>query len=414
MLTPRTGTMCDVIGGIGSSFVMMLRQFLRKAHWRTSRQWHPRIGEWYFRIGFRRNRYASLVCGSAGASRFRKGSSQARFRISVTAVVFSLLFVSPVFASDDDEVLRAFLDHVQYSKSIPAKTKEIVSKEARDRGDESASDFLIEAMALLSPPFLQGLDAYDAEDYPKVISEMKKAAGGDDPFVAANARAFVVKSLAEQDKLEEALEQVTPLVADENALDLHTYFAAEMLYIKGYAELQTLHYSEAGRTLRTMIERYPEAASRLRVTARQMLAELGRREPDKIGDVTDLMVYAARRLGNSDTGDRVQDQQQRAIDLLDALIEEAEDNEQSSSSGGGSGSGKGQSQPQSPMQDSQLPGGSAQEGYLRTTRQAKPGEAWGAMPASERKRILQSLRDSFTSRYRSLVEQYYQELSKEP
>ncbi len=37
-----------------------------------------------------------------------------------------------------------------------------------------------------------------------------------------------------------------------------------------------------------------------------------------------------------------------------------------------------------------------------------------SMPPAERERILQALRDSFPSRYRKLVEQYYEELAKKP
>ena len=66
------------------------------------------------------------------------------------------------------------------------------------------------------------------------------------------------------------------------------------------------------------------------------------------------------------------------------------------------------------MQDSRLPGGSAKEGPLRERRRANPAEAWGSMPPAERERILQALRDSFPSRYRKLVEQYYEELAKKP
>jgi len=98
------------------------------------------------------------------------------------------------------------------------------------------------------------------------------------------------------------------------------------------------------------------------------------------------------------------------------LIEEAEQNEKnsnSSSSSGGSG-GQGAQTPSNPMQQSQLPGGRAGEGALRERRRANPGEMWGAMPPGERERILQALRDNFPSRYRRLVEQYYEELAKKP
>jgi hypothetical protein len=36
------------------------------------------------------------------------------------------------------------------------------------------------------------------------------------------------------------------------------------------------------------------------------------------------------------------------------------------------------------------------------------------MPPAERERVLQALRGTFPTRYRQLVEQYYEELSKKP
>ena len=53
-----------------------------------------------------------------------------------------------------------------------------------------------------------------------------------------------------------------------------------------------------------------------------------------MGDVADLMLYAGRRLGHEHTDEGVQGKQQRAIDLLDKLIEEAEKNEQGGGGGG--------------------------------------------------------------------------------
>ena len=62
-----------------------------------------------------------------------------------------------------------------------------------------------------------------------------------------------------------------------------------------------------------------------------------------------------------------------------------------------------------------LPGGRFnEEGSMRAARRANPGEMWGSMPPAERERILQALRESFPSRYRQLVEQYYEELAKKP
>jgi predicted Fe-S protein YdhL (DUF1289 family) len=52
-------------------------------------------------------------------------------------------------------------------------------------------------------------------------------------------------------------------------------------------------------------------------------------------------------------------------------------------------------------------------GDLRQSVRARPGEEWGKMRPEERERVMQALRQSFPSRYRQLVEQYYRELAKQ-
>ncbi len=336
-----------------------------------------------------------------------------------SAVVAGVIIVcAPLSASAGpavDEMTGAFLKHVQQSETFPKDARQFIAKAWSDRQeDDDAEEFLLEALAVLSATFRDGLDAYDDEDYDKSFGVMNGLSGDGDPYIAANATVYAIKSLIEQNKVEAAATAIEAFLVDPTAVDLYTPYAAEIAFLKGYAELQMLQYGQAAKSLRRMLTSHAEAAQRLRVSARQMLAELARREPERLGDVADLMVYAGRRLGHRYTNDSVQSKQLRAIELLDALIEEAEQNEQGGGGGSGSG-GSGQQSPQSPMPDSQLPGGSAAEGTnLRSARKIRPGTEWGAMPPAEREKILQSLRDSFPSRYRKLVEQYYQDLSKKP
>ena len=178
--------------------------------------------------------------------------------------------------------------------------------------------------------------------------------------------------------------------------------------------LSDLDYDAAGRALSRFVAEFPDAPQRLKMSAAQMLLELQNRQPERIGDVVDLMGFSGRRLTHGDTGDGVRERQARIVELLDKLITEAEEQEAKSGKGGGGGSSRGQQSPQQPMPDSRLPGGEAKEGSLRESRRANPADQWGAMPPAERERVLQALRESFPSRYRQLVEQYYEELAKKP
>jgi hypothetical protein len=132
------------------------------------------------------------------------------------------------------------------------------------------------------------------------------------------------------------------------------------------------------------------------------------------------MVYAGRRLNRGLADQPVRQSQKRAVDLLNQLVEEAEQREkqqqqQSGSPSGGKG-GSGQrmgNAPISPARQSMLPGGSGAKGELDSRPAVRPGEMWGQMRPEDRQRILQSLREGFPSRYRQLVEQYYRQLAKE-
>lgn len=318
--------------------------------------------------------------------------------------------------SGGDEVDKAFLKHVAQRAEVDAQTKAFIEKAWGERSADAApQDFLLEALAVLSPRFRDGLDLYDDGAFDKAFEVMEALSSDADPFVAANARVFAIKCLVEQERLDEASARITAVLADTTSVDLYSHFASEVAFLSGYTALRNLEYDRAEKALQGMLRLFPNAPDRLRVTAGQMLAELRRREPEKLGDVADLMAFAGRRLEHQVTNESVQTRQQHAIDLLDKLIEEAEQAEQNSSSSSGSSGGNNQKSPSSPMPDSSLPGGSSGgPENLRTTRHIKPGEVWGSMPPAEREKILQSLRDSFPSRYRQLVEQYYQELSKQP
>ncbi len=309
------------------------------------------------------------------------------------------------------------------------KTNETLSEQGRDLirsswekcTDCDGAEFLLQGLALLSPEFRSGLDAYDADRYAPCVTIMSGLRGQPNRFVAMNAAAYEIKALVALDRLSDAGERIEQLLsADAAALEEHTYLAGEILFLRGYCLLANLQYERARETLERFLATYPDAGQRLTVSAQQMLSELSNREPGQIGEVVDLMNYSGRRLRHQESGTVVQQKQQRVVDLLDGMIEEAEQQEQSASSSGGggsnsrSGSRSGQQRAPNPMQESKLPGGSASQESLREARRANPADAWGRMPPAQRERILQALRDSFPGKYRELVEQYYEDLAKRP
>jgi len=322
-----------------------------------------------------------------------------------------------------DPLTDRFVQHVRQAGAYDAAARAFIAEQwEQRRAQDDADAFLLEALAVLSEDFRAALAAFQEERYADCAALMAPLADGDDPYLAVNAAVYEIKALIAREALEEAGQGITELRARGDGVERHTHAASELAYLQGYCELGNLDYRAALRSLGAFLERYPDAPQRLRVTARQMITEIERRVPGRIGEVTDLLDYAGRRLGNADSGDRVQQRQQEALDLLDRLIEEAEEQERNARSGGsgGGGSDSPQNRPQpsgDPLPDSRLaPGRPPPAGADadRRRRVARPGEAWGAMQPAERERILQTLKDRFPDRYRQLVEQYYRQLAEEP
>lgn len=325
------------------------------------------------------------------------------------------------------ELVERFVRHVEASPALSEAARQTVAQawsahRADDWSSESEGDrpedFLWAGLAIVSEPFKNALAALDREEHETADAALRTLLEDADPYLSLHAAGLLARSLVEQDRLEEAEPMLVALAARDEELDRLSFLACEVDFLLGYCQLSNLRYAEALATLRRFEERHPDAPDKFRLPARQMLQELAAHEPESLGEVSDLMVYAGRRLAGGVTDESVQGRQQRAVELLEKLIKEAEDSEQQGGGGGG-GSRAGRGGPPrgaggSPADVSALPGGRGTKGPLNQAPTARPGEMWGQMRPEERERILQSLRERFPSRYRQLVEQYYRQLAKEP
>lgn len=318
--------------------------------------------------------------------------------------------------------VERFLESADAMKGLPADARDMMRESWAKCADCDGGEFLMQALTLLSTEFRAGMEAYDADNFEDAAKRMSDLRADANPFLSINAAAMEIKALVNLERLSEAGERIEQLRTDRGtSIDEHTFLAAELEFLRAYCLVADQQFDEAANALEVFLRDRADAPQRLTLAAQQMLAELEDRLPGRMGEVVDLMQFSQRRLREGDSGGKVQERQQRIVELLDRMVEEEEEKENSckkNSSSSGEGGGKdGQQQgqsPQSPMQQSMLPGGSAADQMLREGRRANPGEMWGAMPPAERERVLQALRESFPSRYRQLVEQYYEELAKKP
>ncbi|HSA25757.1 MAG TPA: hypothetical protein P5159_04450 [Phycisphaerae bacterium] len=318
------------------------------------------------------------------------------------------------------ELIDRFVAHVQGWPDVePAAKKAVAEGWKTHREEKEPQGFLTAALAIVSPMFRTALDAIEKEEYAIAEKVLGPLMTDKDGYVALHATAMLARALVEQDRTDEAEPLLAALVGREAELMEKTFLEAEVDFLAAYCQVSDLRYEEALASLQRFELQHPGAADKYRLPARQMLQELSVRRPEGLGDVSDLMTYASRRLAKGNAGQPVRDKQQRAVELLDKLIQDAEEQEkqqqqqQRAKGGKGGQGGKAEGTPVAPAGDSMLPSGEGGKGPLHRRATARPGEQWGQMRPEERQRILQSLRESFPSRYRQLVEQYYRQLAKE-
>lgn len=321
-------------------------------------------------------------------------------------------------------LIERFIEHVQTSADVGDKARQALQEAWQaHRGDEQIEDFLEAGLAVISERYMLGMTAAGEGDLTGAHQHFSALMQDKDAYIALHAAAAAARVLVEQEDLEEAESILEPLAAREQELIDKSFLETEVDFLLGYCQLANLHYDKAAETLQRFEEQHPDAPERFRLPVRQMLQELQTRRPEGLGEVSDLMTYSGRRLANGKPGKPVLINQERAVELLSKLIKEAEEREQQGK-GCKECQGKGckkcqGGRPQSnqrsnsPANQSMLPGGSGRIGDLNRTPQARPGEMWGQMRPEERERVLQSLKKTFPSQYRQLVEQYYKQLAKE-
>jgi tetratricopeptide (TPR) repeat protein len=310
------------------------------------------------------------------------------------------------------EVINDFLGYL--GKSADPKARELIAA-ARAR-PASDTQIIQDALAALTPRLKEALDLLEKEQGSSAVEILLQLAKVNDPYVGVTAASLAATTLIEQERFGPAKELLLKAIENHPPLTRFTQAPDHVEFMLGYCQVHDLEYEEALATFTDFLRRYPQAPERLRVTATQIVTELSRRIPGKLGDVHDLMNVARRGLSHGEADDVVVKRQGEAVALLDKLIKDAEDQEKSKGDNGGEGgkSGKPSSpkQPSGGAKQSVLPAGQEKETVLRQTK-ASPGETWGKMPPKQREEILQSIQKQFPSRYRDLLEQYYKQLAKD-
>jgi hypothetical protein len=153
-----------------------------------------------------------------------------------------------------------------------------------------------------------------------------------------------------------------------------------------------------------------------------MLADMERWKKDEkdLSNIVKLMDNSERRLDQSRAGNTTQEIQKKIVFRLDELIKEKEAqasqctqcNGGSCPNGGKPGSKPSNTtQPSSPMQDSNISGGSG-PGNVNDQKFKNLQEKWGGLEPAERAKALQELTRDYPPRFRPVIEEYFKAINR--
>jgi len=326
-----------------------------------------------------------------------------------------------------NKVLDAFIASVKADKSIKSQHREAIVKlvdGARQSALPDMAETISTSLTLVDKDFGTAMIALGQERPDAAVKRLRQSVKSKNPFVAAQSKYFLGRAYIQQEIFEDALLPLNDLL--KNHRD-HTLYAGEAEFLKGVCEAELLKRDEAIKTLEAFLQKHRWTASERMVTgAEVLLGDLRWIKDGTLEDVQQRMEFSGRRLKLADTSKPTQDEQEKIVNILNKLIEEAEKQEnQGQGSGSGSGSGQGSGQgsgkggspsgnqmPGGPANQSGLPGGPGRVGDLDKIAK-NAAEPWGDLNERERAKVMSNMKDRFPERYRELLEQYYRGLLQE-
>lgn len=315
------------------------------------------------------------------------------------------------------DVAAAFLKACRENKYLNDAARDRIEKRLGDAANDHSAlaEAMVESLGEMYPPFAKAVAAVNEEKPLEAIAALRALDAKNDPFLAAHAAYFLGWALVQQEQYEAAL---APLSEAAGPKIDRSLYGGESLFLLGLCQSHLQQRKAAVRILDDFLKFYPEASERMRVGA-DNVARLAQAVADgSLPDVQDRMDDCRRRLKLENSGKPTQQKQDKVVSMLERLIQEAEDRENSGSGGGGGPGGgqggppSGNQRPGSPANQSQIGPGEGNVGNLNRTVRGKPEEVWGNARQRDREKVLNVLKSKFPDRYRELLEQYYKSLQE--
>lgn len=269
-------------------------------------------------------------------------------------------------------------------------------------GDEDLLDQVVQGFALAdsaTAEFLVQTQNFAQASLPTTEAVHK------DPYYQHCMQLYYGRWLAQHRFYDEALVHLNSVEPD-GSID-----PASVLFYRAVCQKALLDREAAIASLTLLLKHVVDVPPRFRTLAEIMLKEINDQSDDGLGEVSRVMSDVQRRLDLGRSGQKVQDQEQQVITLLDKLLEEMEkQNQQSSSDGGGQG---GNSQNQSPEQGAEQSTikGNPADGEADRKEVTENG-AWGMLNKQAEAQARELIRQQFPSNYLDAISRYTKKIAE--
>lgn len=254
-----------------------------------------------------------------------------RFRIlpglTSFALTCTLLWSASAIASNNGDVVKSFLKHIDTLDQVDANQRETAKQTVKELIDEPV-DAMTEGLLAVYPNYLSAVESSDNEDVAQAVKLLTPLADSQDKFLAADASFYLARTLMNNEQFEAALPRLQTLTRELADFTVHQGTAQ---YFTGVALAGMLKNDEAIESFMQFLQFNPDAPERLRVNAWRQVQQLQSIQEGKLSDVHHHMDFSRRQLALTETGDKTQQEQDEIVKMLAALIQEQEKKECNSS-----------------------------------------------------------------------------------
>lgn len=222
------------------------------------------------------------------------------------------------------------------------------------------------------------------------------------PLIRSNLKLLYGRWLAQNDLMEEALEQLKGLNSGD-VVDPPT-----LLFHQALAHHNLLEKEPCLAAVAKLMENEEALPRRYSQLARLMEADLKPLKPDTLDEIARLMSDVQRRLELARAGKKVRDEEETIVAKLEKLIEEKEKQQQQQQQ---QAQAQG-NQSSNPAQSSTPAGGPRAKGEVDPKDIGKK-DGWGNLPPKERQEVLQQIGRELPAHFRETIEEYFKRLAQD-